>query len=74
MSELVLSALISGGFALIGTIIGIIGSSKITVYRIEQLEKKVDGLGNVLERTTRLEEQVDHVRDDISDIKKMITK
>ena len=41
---------------LIGSIAGIIASNKLTLYRIEQLEKKVDKHNNLIERTYILEE------------------
>lgn len=49
-------ALISlvGTFA--GTIGGILTSNKLTGYRIEQLEKKMEKYNNLIERTFRLEE------------------
>lgn len=40
----------------IGTFTGILASSKLTNYRIEQLEKKVDKHNTVIERTFKLEE------------------
>ena len=40
----------------IGTFGGIIASSRLTNYRIEQLEKKVEKHNNLVEKTYRLEE------------------
>lgn len=40
----------------IGTFTGILASSKLTNYRLEQLEKKVDKHNTVIERTFKLEE------------------
>lgn len=40
----------------IGTFAGIVASSKLTNYRIAQLEKKVDKHNTVIERTFKLEE------------------
>ena len=58
MSETVIVALI----ALVGTVLGSLGgvltSSRLTSYRIEQLEKKVDKHNSVIERTFRLEENI----------------
>ena len=39
-----------------GSLCGIIVSSKLTTYRIEQLEKKVQAHNNLIERTYHLEE------------------
>ena len=41
---------------LIGSIAGIIASNKLTLYRIEQLEAKVDKHNSLIERTYKLEE------------------
>ncbi|MBE6786557.1 MAG: hypothetical protein E7538_10075 [Ruminococcaceae bacterium] len=57
MSEVVLVAIISLIGTLGGTFGGIITSSKLTNYRIEQLEKKVEEHNKVVERTYRLEEE-----------------
>ncbi len=43
--------------SLIGTFGGIIISSKLTTYRISQLEKKVEQHNNVIHRTYKLEQQ-----------------
>ena len=40
-----------------GTFGGILTSSKLTNYRIEQLEKKVEEHNNVVKRTYKLEEE-----------------
>lgn len=49
-------ALIGVGGSAIGSFIGILVNSKLTAYRIEQLEKKVDKHNTVIERTFKLEE------------------
>ena len=53
---------IVGLFSLIGTIIGTFGgivtSAKLTTYRIEQLEKKVEKHNNFAERIPVLEEKL----------------
>lgn len=56
MSETIIIALISLIGTLGGTFGGILATSKLTNYRIEQLEKKVDKHNNLVERTYRLEE------------------
>ena len=56
MSKEILIALISLAGTLAGTFGGILVSSKLTTYRIEQLEKKVEKHNNLVERTYRLEE------------------
>lgn len=52
----VIVALIALIGSAIGTFGGIITSTKLTAYRIEQLEKKVDKHNTVIERTFKLEE------------------
>ena len=56
MPENVIVALIAFGGTLVGTFGGIITSSRLTNYRIKQLEKKVDKHNTLVERTFRLEE------------------
>ena len=61
------------GMSLIGTLAGTFGgilvSSKLVNYRIEQLEKKQDQVNNVIERTDKLEGQMVEVQHDIRDLK-----
>ena len=61
------------GMSLIGTLAGTFGgilvSSKLTNFRIEQLEKKQDQVNNVIERTYKLEGQMTEVQHDIRDLK-----
>lgn len=56
MSEGIWIAIIAFGGTLIGTFSGIVASSRLTSYRIEQLEKKVDKHNEIIERTFKLEE------------------
>lgn len=58
MSETIVVALIGLSGSLLGSLIGVIVSSKLTQYRIEQLEKKVDKHNHVVERMYNLEERV----------------
>lgn len=41
----------------IGAFVGILTSTKLTSYRLEQLEKKVEKHNNIIERTYKLEEE-----------------
>ena len=58
--------------ALIGTAIGtgggILMSSKLTVYRIEQLEKKMDKHNTLIERMYKLEERVCGLEDEVRNL------
>lgn len=58
MSDTVLVAVIGLVGSGLGSLIGVIASSKLTQYRLEQLEKKVDKHNNVVERMYALEERV----------------
>ncbi len=54
-SEVIVAILSMAGTA-IGSITGVMAANKLTNYRIEQLEKKVDKHNTVIERTFKLEE------------------
>ena len=56
MSSEIVVGLLSLGGTLVGSLAGILASSKLTNFRIEQLEKKVDKHNNVIERVFRLED------------------
>lgn len=55
MSDTVLVALLSLAGTAIGSIIGIMTNNKLVVYRLEQLERKVEKHNNVVERVALLE-------------------
>ncbi len=57
MDSTIIVAIISGLFTLVGTLGGILASSKLTAYRIEQLERKVDKHNQVIDRVYRLEQR-----------------
>ena len=57
MSEAIVVALIGLGGSAVGSLIGVLASSRLTQYRLEQLEKKVDKHNNVIERVFALEER-----------------
>lgn len=55
---------------LIGTFSGIFISNRLTIYRINQLEKKVEKHNGVIERTFILEGRMNEAEHDIRDMKK----
>ena len=57
MSETIIVALLSLVGTILGTFGGILTASKLTNYRIEQLEKKVEKHNHVIERVYELEKQ-----------------
>lgn len=63
------SEVIVGLLSLLGTVIGTYGgiraSNKLTLYRIDQLEKKVDKHNNLIERTFKLEETQSVIQEQI---------
>lgn len=56
MSETIIVALISCAGTLLGSLFGIVASARLTNYRIEQLEKKVEKHNNLVERMTAVEQ------------------
>ena len=56
MSETIIVALISFAGTAIGTVGGIVASSRLTAYRLKQLEQKVEKHNSVIERVYKLEE------------------
>ncbi len=66
MNETVIIALISFVGTLLGTFAGIITSSKLTNYRIEQLEKKVESLGLLTYKIPVIEEQIKILQKEIN--------
>lgn len=61
MTESIIVALITGGLAFAGTLIACISTSSKTLYRIEQLEKKVDMHNNFAQRMPVVEEKLDNI-------------
>ncbi len=57
MSESVTVGIISLFGTLGGSLLGVLASNRLTVYRIEQLEKKVEKHNNLVERTHKIEEE-----------------
>ena len=72
MSDTVLVVLLSLLGTLAGTFCGIVTSSRLTTYRIEQLEKKVSRHNSVIERTYILEGQMTEAQHDIRDLKSAV--
>ena len=55
----IIVAVITGGFALAGTIISNAVNHSKTIYRIEQLEKKQDKHNSLIERMYSVESAID---------------
>ncbi len=56
MTEAITVALISFAGSAIGALIGVVVNTKLTNYRLEQLENKVNKHNNLIDRTYKLEE------------------
>ena len=67
MTTDVLVALITLAGSAVGTFAGILVNSKLTNYRLSQLEKKVDQHNKVIDRVYRLEEQESVMEEKIRD-------
>lgn len=72
MSETVVVAIISLIGTVFGSVIGILTSNRLTAYRIEQLEKKVDKHNSVVERTYQLEEKIKVANHRIEDLERKV--
>lgn len=73
MDNTVLVALLSFSGTLVGSLFGVLASAKLTNYRIEQLEKKVDKHNNFAERIPVLEEKIkveEHRIEDLENLHK----
>ena len=58
MDSTMIVAVISGICTLLGSGLGVIASGKLTSYRIEQLEKRVDKHNHLVERMYGLEDRL----------------
>lgn len=56
MTETVIVGILSLLGTIIGSLLGIRQSNKLSTYQIKELQKRVDKHNNVLERMTRVEE------------------
>lgn len=75
-SDIIVAVISLVGTAL-GTFTGIVTSTKLTNYRIEQLEKKVEKHNSVVERTAINERDIksiwhtiDEIKQDVKDVEK----
>ena len=66
--DAIISALSIAG-TLVGTFAGIVFSNKLTIYRTEQLEKKVEKHNRIVERTFILEGRMNEAEHDIQEMK-----
>lgn len=72
MTDTIIVALLSLAGTLIGSLAGILAASKLTNYRIEQLEKKVDKHNGFGQRIPVIEEQIKVANHRIEDLEHKI--
>lgn len=64
MDTAIICGLISAASAIIVSVITAVYNNKLLMYRIEQLEKKMDKHNSVIERVTILETKVSDLEND----------
>ena len=57
---------------LAGSFLGVVAAGKLTQYRLQQLEEKVNKHNHLVERMTKLEGRVTETEHDIRDIKQRV--
>ena len=79
MAPELLVSLLSLAGTLIGSVVGILTANRLTNYRIEELEKKVDKHNSVVERVAILEQnedtqwkRIDELKTDMESVKKEV--
>ena len=72
MTTTVIVAILSLCGTLFGSIAGIMTANRLTTYRIQQLEEKVDKHNNVIERVALLEQNEDTQWKRIDEIKEIL--
>lgn len=81
MDANVIVAIVGASASLLGSFFGIVASSKMTTYRISQLEEKVNKHNNIIERVYHLE-QTNAIQDEkiavanhrIEDLEKVVSR
>ncbi len=58
MEPEVVVALLSVAGTVLGSLFGVLASSRLTTYRLEQLEAKVNKHNNLIERMTAVEQSI----------------
>ena len=68
MSESILVSILSLFGTLIGSLCGILTANKLTLYRIQQLEKKVEKHNSVIDRVYKLEKNEAVMQEEIDNV------
>lgn len=69
MSDTIIVALIGLAGSGLGAFAGVMASARLTQYRLQQLEEKVNKHNNMVERTYKLEGRMNEAEHDIRDLK-----
>lgn len=69
MSDVVIVAVIGCLGSVLGSLLGIIATSKLTQYRLAQLEDKVNKHNSLVERVYVIEGAVSELQHDVKDLK-----
>lgn len=69
MNEIIIAVLSLLG-TIIGSLSGVLAANRLTNYRIQELEKKVDKHNTVIERTYRLEEMMKVANNRLNDLER----
>lgn len=69
MTDTIIVAILSLVGTFIGTLGGILAANKLVVYRIDQLEKKVEKHNGVIERVFKLETRLEVDEEEIEQLK-----
>lgn len=69
MDNTIWVAIISFAGTIVGSLTGILTANKLTNYRIQKLEEKVDKHNTVIERTYVLEGKMKAVEEDVKELK-----
>ena len=70
MTDIVITGVITAVSGLAGSGLGVVASSRLTNYRLEQLEKEVKELADKSDDVTILKEQMKGVIEDVKELKK----
>lgn len=69
MTDTMFVAVMGLAGTLIGSLAGILAANRLTIWRIEQLEKKVDKHNSLIERMTIAEQVIKHHDCDIKELR-----
>lgn len=72
MEPEILVALLSATGTVLGSLLGILASNRLTTYRLEQLEAKVNKHNNLVERMKGVEESVKSAHHRIDELREEV--